>query len=75
MTEAEKTQAQKWVDNWKILGPILEKMRDEDIRVTDTMAMIQTSNLLFRDAVKNFPPLEESGLVEQQRWFMKLHCR
>lgn len=75
MTEAEKAQAKKWVNNWKVLAPILEKMRDEDIRAADTAAMIQSSNLLFRDAVKNFPPGQESGLIEQQRWFMKLHCR
>ena len=72
MTEAELALTQHWVDTWAKAAPELQKVRDADIRAADTSAMIECTNLLFRDAVKNFPPKPTSGLIEQQHWFMKL---
>ena len=73
MTEAERELTKRWVDTWAKAAPELQKVRDADIRAAATASMIECCNSLFRDAVKNFPPKPTSGLLEQQRWFMKLH--
>ncbi len=72
MTEAEKAATLKFIEAWKLAGPELEKQRRADIRAANTVSAIQSMNLLFRDAIKHSPPRLTSGLVEQQRWFMKL---
>lgn len=72
MTETERALTKRWVDTWAKAAPELQKVRDADIRAADTASMIETCASLFRDAVKNFPPKPTSGLLEQQRWFMKL---
>ena len=72
MTDAERELTKRWVQTWVQAGPELQKIRDADIRAADTTRMIECTASLFRDAVKNFPPKPTSGLVEQQRWFMKL---
>ena len=74
MTEAEKANLLKSIDAWKRAGPELEKQRRADIRASDTVSAIQSMTLLFRDAVKHSPARLTSGLVEQQRWFMKLRA-
>ena len=73
MTEAERELTKRWVQTWVQAAPELQKVRDADIRAADTASMIECTAALFRDAVKNFPPKPVSGLVEQQKWFMKLH--
>lgn len=72
MTEAERELIKRWVDAWAAAAPELQKVRDDDIRAADTAGMIECCDSLFRDAVKHHPPGPASGLVEQQRWFMKL---
>lgn len=72
MTETERELTKRWVDTWAKAAPELQKVRDADIRAADTASMIETCASLFCDAVKNFPPKPTSGLLEQQRWFMKL---
>lgn len=72
MTVIEKEALRAHVARWERAAPLLQQVRDADIRAADTVSMIACSNLLFRDAVKNSPPRMDSGLVEQQRWFKKL---
>ena len=72
MTVTEKEALRKHVARWQRAAPLLQQVRDADIRAADTASMIACSNLLFRDAVKNSPPRLDSGLVEQQRWVKKL---
>ena len=73
MTEAEKALILERIAAWKRAAPVLQEVRDADIRAADTARMIESTNSLFRDAVKHFPPRPDSGLVEQQRWFKMLH--
>jgi hypothetical protein len=72
MTDAEKAAYKERIAAWKRAAPVLQEVRDADIRAADTVAAIESMTLLFRDAVKHLPPRPDSGLVEQQRWFMKL---
>lgn len=71
MTDTERKQTKRWIDAWATAAPVLQQVRDADIRAADTTSMIVCTEALFRDAVKNFPPKPTSGLIEQQRWFMK----
>lgn len=72
MTDTEREQTKRWIDAWAAAAPVLQQVRDADIRAADTTSMIECTAGLFRDAAKNFPPKPTSGLIEQQRWFMKL---
>ena len=72
MTATEKEALRAHVARWERAAPLLQQVRDADIRAADTVAMVACCNLLFRDALKHSPPRMDSGLVEQQRWFKKL---
>ena len=63
---------EQWVRNWQETGPILERLRAEAIRNTDTAATIEQLSDAFESARRQFPPATTSGLVEQQRWFARL---
>ncbi|MDA1273492.1 MAG: hypothetical protein O2960_05505 [Verrucomicrobia bacterium] len=61
----------RWVETWNLAGADLERIRREEIRKLDTR---QTLALLCGPADYTCPPRAPkpgSGLVEQQRWFMK----
>lgn len=72
MTEEERALAKRWVETWKAAGPLLEKVREDDIRASDTIRDFQVYAGLAELEVKKRPPSSTSGLVEQQRWFMKM---
>lgn len=72
MTDEERMLAKRWVDTWKAAGPLLEKVREDDIRASDTIRDFQIYAGLAEMEVAKRPPPPTSGLVEQQRWFMKL---
>ena len=63
--------AQRWVETWKLAGPELERIRWKEIRELNTQ---RTIALLCGTADYTRPPrapMPFSGLVEQQRLFMK----
>lgn len=69
MTATEQANARRWGQAWKEAGPLLEQIRADEIRATDTRKSIAAFDGLFEAAVRDFPPGNTSGLVEQQRWF------
>jgi hypothetical protein len=61
----------RWVRAWREAGPELERLRRKELRQLDPRAAIA---LLCGPADYRVPPREPrpiSGLVEQQKWFMK----
>jgi hypothetical protein len=60
---------QRWVDTWKRAGPLLERIREDEVRVADTWAAFEAFKGLALLAERNHPSEPYSGLVEQQRWF------
>jgi len=72
MTPEERANMKRWVDTWKLAGPELERMREEDIRNENTIRAFEVFEGMAFLATRNFPPEPTSGLVEQQRWFMML---
>jgi len=68
-----KTDAMRqWVARWQKAGPELERIRREELIHTDVRLAIELLEDAFQSALLNYPPTATSGLIEQQRWFMKL---
>ena len=65
----------QWVDNWKRVGPILEQMEMEALRAPDYESGLADFATLLDWCCKNSTPKNESGLIEQQRYFMKTRQR
>ncbi|MEI8369400.1 MAG: hypothetical protein WCJ31_13270 [Planctomycetia bacterium] len=60
-----------WMRGWKTAGPALERVRCRELRHLDGR---RTLGLLVGSADYHAEPpkaRQTSGLVEQQRWFMK----
>jgi len=60
---------------WKEVGPILEALRDRDIREADTASSLRMMQQAFRIALRDLPPRESSGLVEWQRYMARRQQR
>jgi hypothetical protein len=74
MTDEElRVKMKEWVENWKTLGPILEAERRERIRRSVTREEFAAFDGMALAALERFPNTPTSGLVEQQRIFMKAH--
>ncbi len=61
----------RWVEAWQVAGPVLERLRRQELRRLEGNAAIA---LLCGPADYRVPPRSRkptSGLIEQQRWFMK----
>lgn len=71
MTTTEQENARRWVHTWKVAGPLLEQIRAEEIRATDTVKSMEILDDAFSSAVWLNPPRSGSGLVEQQEIFSR----
>lgn len=71
MTEPERELMKRYVETWKTTGPILERLRREDVRNANTSESILAFNDAFESARIHYPPRPTSGLVEQQAIFMR----
>lgn len=68
-----KTDAMRqWVARWQKAGPELERIRREELLHTDVRNSIELLEDAFQSAILNYPASATSGLIEQQRWFMRL---
>ena len=61
----------QWVENWNRVGTILEQIEAEALRSPDYEAGLADFVQMLDWCCKNNEPKNESGLVEQQRFFMK----
>jgi hypothetical protein len=63
--------AQQWMQTWRSAGEALARVRREELRALDgkkALALL-TGPANYRQEPRK--PRPSSGLVEQQRWFMK----
>lgn len=67
-TPAQIEQGRLWVESWRRAGVELERVRREELRNLRTFHAI---SLLCTDAMIRPEPSPTSGLVEQQRLFMR----
>jgi hypothetical protein len=75
LSPEELDGVKQYVEKWRIAGPELEKLRRQELRTLDAF---KTIDLLRHSAEYTVPPRmprATSGLVEQQRWFMKMSRR
>ena len=70
-TPEQIAQGKRWVRAWEEAGPVMERLRRDELRRLDAYRSI---TLLCGPADYRVPPRAPkptSGLVEQQRWFRK----
>jgi hypothetical protein len=70
-TPEQIAQGKRWVHAWRKAGPLLEQLRRQELRRDDAGRVLA---LLCGPADYRKPPRAPkptSGLVEQQRWFVK----
>jgi hypothetical protein len=72
MDEQEEQRVRQWIRNWEVVAPVLEELRAEEIRNSDTAKAIEQLSDAFESARRHYPPPTTSGLVEQQRLFSRL---
>jgi hypothetical protein len=70
-TPEQIAQGRRWVQAWKEAGPELERIRREELRQLDGQAAIAALCGPADYTVPPRAPKPTSGLIEQQRWFMK----
>ena len=71
----ETALIKRWVEQWKITGPELERIKKEELRaMTEEEALrrvISVMNSRSRHASERARNSVSSGLVDQQRLFMR----
>lgn len=68
-TPEEIAVGRRWVETWKHAGEALEHIRLRELRELDPYQAIA---MLCGLGTPTESPRPDSGLVEQQRWFMKV---
>jgi hypothetical protein len=68
-TPEQVAAGRRWVDSWRQAGPVLERLRREEIGRLDTFDSIAALCGPADYSRPPFAPEPASGLVEQQRWF------
>jgi hypothetical protein len=71
MDESEEENIRR-LSGWQKASVVLERLRAEAIRNSDTAAAIEQLSDAFESALLHYPPPATSGLVEQQRIFARL---
>jgi hypothetical protein len=74
-TPEEMARGRQWVQAWRTAGPVLERLRRDELRRLDGYRAIAH---LCSPADYHQPPRvarSTSGLIDQQRWFMKARRR
>ena len=70
-TDEQISQARQWAQTWKRAGPELERIRRDELRRLDVFQAITHLSGPADYTVPPRAPKPTSGLVEQQRVFMK----
>ena len=70
-TPEQIAQGRRWVQAWREAGAEMERLRREELRSLDAFLAIAALCGPADYRVPPRAPLPTSGLVEQQRWFMK----
>jgi len=67
-----KEQMKAYIQGWKRAAPLLEALRNHEIRRASTPEAIAMLDGCFKAAVRNLVPDCTSGLVIQQQLFRRL---
>jgi hypothetical protein len=72
VTETERQRIKERIAQWAAAAPVMQALRDEEVRRTDTGDAILQLNDAFASSLLHDAARETSGLVEQQAWFGRL---
>jgi hypothetical protein len=72
MNNDSKDQIKARVKEWSAVAPLLQSIRDENIKTANTLQSLKCFSGMVLSALPSHPPRPWSGLVEQQQWFRKL---
>ena len=75
-TEQQRADMRRWVDIWKETGPILERIKAEELAAMSEEEGVRAFNSLDcnLDLIWRSPERTNAeGMIEQQRLFMKAH--
>jgi hypothetical protein len=68
-------QMYHWVQQWKQAGAALKQIEVQELRAYNYKQHWAIVDDMLEWAYEHRTPRLTSGLVEQQRWFMKLHLK
>jgi len=71
MQEADRQKMKAWVAHWKRVGPVLARIRRDELRAFRYEDNIEVVDSLLQLGYEFRTERPSSGLVEQQRLFMK----
>ncbi len=72
MKPEELENARRWVTTWRETGPLLERLKREELRKIDTQQALRNLSGMFESCRIHFSPRQGSGLVAQQDLFRLL---
>jgi len=75
MNQSTKDQMRQWAETWKRAGPALEEIKRRELQAFDYAANQELVDAMLRWACEYPRPRASTGLIEQQRLFMKLRGR
>ena len=70
--DPKRDELKAWVQAWKHAGPALQAVKKAELRALSTAAALAQLADHYDYALRTATPTITSGLVEQQRVFMKL---
>ena len=74
MTDLERQQIKERVAQWAAATPVMQALRDAEVRRPDTAEGISQLAGVATMTLRDQPPRGDCGLVEQQAWFTKFRC-
>jgi len=74
MNDQDKDLIKSRVLQWTEAESVLQEVRDNEIRLADTARAMKIFSGAVLAALPNHPPRPWSGLVEQQKFFLKMRA-
>jgi hypothetical protein len=74
MNDQDKDLIKSRVLQWTEAESVLQEVRDNEIRLADTARAMKIFSGAVLAALPNHPPQPWSGLVEQQKFFLKMRA-
>lgn len=76
MDEAARWDRERaYLKTWRENGPILQALRDKEIRAANTVEAIESFTTAFQKALRELPCRPDSGLVKWQDLMRKMRER
>lgn len=71
-SSADRADLERWVATWRAAGPALDRQKREELERLDTPTALAQLADAFALALQRPADTDTSGLVEQQRYFLRI---